>query len=103
MSARIRVIVLALAVLCAACALVGCAAQDSDESSGELHAAVPDLEGMSVAEAETTLAEAGYTLGDISEAPAEGVEPGTVISQSPIRGTSLSRDSAVDIVVATEE
>jgi beta-lactam-binding protein with PASTA domain len=87
--------------VCIASALVGCYASEPAEPGDRLHATVPDLAGMTRDAAEEALLDAGYSLGEVSEEPAEGDTPGTVVSQSPIWGTSLPRDAAVDIVLAT--
>jgi len=64
--------------------------------------AVPELAGLTFAEAQQELAEASLVLGRVSyqpEIPA-GVEQGTVVAQSPGAGERARKDEAVDITLA---
>ena len=61
---------------------------------------VPDLTGMTVAEAETALTDADLALGRETEEATDEVEPGLVISQDPEEGESVSEGSRVNVVVA---
>lgn len=60
--------------------------------------AVPDTEGMSVAEARSTLHAAGYVLGSMSYTTKEGAD-GKVIGTSPDVGTTLPPGSLVGLIV----
>jgi serine/threonine-protein kinase len=70
-------------------------------SSGPERVSVPDLVGLSIAEAERALAEADLKLGRQDEAPSEMVPIGTVIEQAPVGETEVEEGTAVDIVVST--
>ncbi|MCA1831853.1 MAG: Stk1 family PASTA domain-containing Ser/Thr kinase [Actinomycetota bacterium] len=59
---------------------------------------IPDLDGMTIDEAQSALTRAGLALGDVSFAESEKAT-GTVIDQSPNAGTFQSRGEKVDIVV----
>lgn len=73
--------------------LVGCGPKQVD---------VPNLERMDQAEAEEALAQAGLTLGTVSEEPGGDMQfGGFVWKQSPEAGTKADEKSAVDIVVST--
>jgi hypothetical protein len=61
---------------------------------------VPDLTGMKVDEAQTTLNNAHLTLGNQSVQPLSTAPTGTVVSQYPAGGSHLSAGQTVDIVVA---
>lgn len=61
---------------------------------------VPDLTNMTRAEAQAEIAEAGFTLGEISEEYSEDVEEGRVIGQSPIPLASAEPGSKIDITIS---
>jgi len=63
-------------------------------------ATVPDLSGMTLAEAEGALAVAGLAVGAVTEAFSATAAPGTVLGQSPAAGASAAPGSAVDLTVA---
>ena len=65
---------------------------------------VPNLEGMTVAEASAELADAGLTLGVVTASSEEtpDAEEGTIIAQDPSAGDEVDEGSAVGIVVAGE-
>ncbi|MDP9420293.1 MAG: PASTA domain-containing protein, partial [Actinomycetota bacterium] len=72
-------------------------------SKGLPFVAVPDLSELSVEEAEATLAKAGLTLGDVSEANDEKTEAGLVLDWSSggeARPAELRKGSEVDVVVS---
>jgi serine/threonine-protein kinase len=62
--------------------------------------AVPALAGQSRVAAQKKLADAGLSLGKVSQVETLGVEPGTVTTQSPSPGASVDASTAVNITVA---
>ncbi len=62
---------------------------------------VPDLAGLSQAEAVTAIQLAGLTVGTITQANSNTVQSGYVISQQPPAGVPLPAHSPVDLVVST--
>jgi len=88
--------VIAVLALCTACT-----APSSEQIEGDgLHSMVPSVTGLEQAAARSTLEDAGYVIGKVTTKSAAGTEPGTVIGQSPIAGTSAPRKSEVDLVIA---
>nr|WP_238994422.1 Stk1 family PASTA domain-containing Ser/Thr kinase [Actinomyces sp. 565] len=70
-------------------------------SLGRQPAVVPDVTGMSVDDATTTLQAAGLTLGTQSEAFSDDVASGLVISSSPASGAEgYYHGDAVDVTVS---
>jgi len=61
---------------------------------------VPDVVGMSQADAETTIIAAGLTVGNVTEEYSFTVPAGDVISQDPVAGTCVNPNSLVNIVVS---
>ena len=57
-------------------------------SKGRRPATVPDVKGMTVADATTALQKAGLVLGTTTEAYSDSVESGKVISSDPAAGAS---------------
>ncbi len=69
-------------------------------SAGKAQVQVPPLTGLtSVADARSTLADAGLALGSVSERDSDQPE-GTVLSQSPGSGTTVDAGSKVNITVS---
>jgi serine/threonine-protein kinase len=62
---------------------------------------VPDLEGMTVAEAREELEEARLRLGDQTQQPDEDVPEGEIIDQTPDAGSEIEARSRVDVVVSS--
>ncbi|RMD63819.1 PASTA domain-containing protein [Candidatus Parcubacteria bacterium] len=62
---------------------------------------VPDVTGLSQAEAEAAITAVGLTVGAVTSASSDTVPAGHVISQNPAAGTSVASGSAVDLVVST--
>jgi eukaryotic-like serine/threonine-protein kinase len=58
---------------------------------------VPDVTGMSLQKATTTLENAGLKLGTVNYQQGQGAQ-GTILSQSPGAGASVKDGSAVDVV-----
>jgi len=65
-----------------------------------VQATVPDVEGLSQADAEAAIDAAGLTVGDVSQEFHNTVPAGNVISQDPAAGSSVAPGSAVDLVVS---
>lgn len=63
--------------------------------------AVPDLYGTDRAEAERRLAEAGLTVGTVTEMVSAQAEPGRVLAQDPVPGQQLRNGGAVSVAVST--
>jgi beta-lactam-binding protein with PASTA domain len=61
---------------------------------------VPDVVGISQADAEAAIAAAGLSVGTVSTAYSDTVPAGEIISQNPVAGTSVPIGSAVDLVVS---
>lgn len=64
---------------------------------------VPNVLGQTQATATTAIADAGLTLGDVSQQYSLTVPLGRIISQTPAGGTIVAEASAVDIVVSLGE
>ena len=58
-------------------------------------AKVPNLVGLTYADAEGELEQAGLLLGGVEEAPSETVPAGVIVAQDPPAGTALEPDSYV--------
>lgn len=92
-----RYIALAMIVGLLAAMLTGCSQAKDEAGSGDgLHLTVPDLVGMTAAEAAREIERAGYEVGEISP---EGGD-GEVIEQQPPAGYSAPRGGEVDITVS---
>ena len=63
--------------------------------------AVPDLQGLTVAQATTLLKNTGLLLGDQLPQASSDRPKDTIISQSPARDILVSKGSTVDIVIST--
>ena len=69
-------------------------------SSGTAPVSVPNVVNLTQAAATTAITGAGLTVGTITTANSTTVAIGSVISQSPVAGTSVSPGSAVNLVVS---
>jgi len=69
-------------------------------SRGAPTISVPDLLGMSAADARTRLELEGLQLGTMTRRRTPDANPGTVVAQRPAAGTLASPGTVVDIVVA---
>ena len=69
-------------------------------SKGPQPVAVPNVVGITQTAAETTITSAGLTVGTVAEAYSSSVAVGTVISQDPAAGTSVTPGTAVDLTVS---
>lgn len=61
---------------------------------------VPDLLGMSQADARTRIELEGLQLGTVTRRRTAGANPGTVVAQQPVAGSLAAAGTVVDIVVA---
>jgi beta-lactam-binding protein with PASTA domain len=64
---------------------------------------VPDVVGMTQANAETAITTAGFTVGTETEQYDPEVPSGSVISQSPAGETFAEAGSAIDLVISKGE
>jgi YVTN family beta-propeller protein len=62
---------------------------------------VPELAGLTEAEAATALTDAGLILGNTTTLSSPAVPAGQILSQDPIAGFEALPDSAVDVVVSS--
>ncbi len=69
-------------------------------SSGSEGSAIPDVTGLSKAEAKVAIEAAGFNMKE-TEAASDTVAEGKVISQSPDAGTSAGSGSDVTVVIST--
>lgn len=101
MKGRGAILAVLAAVLVASLSSVACRQSGDSESTGDgLHQTAPPLVGMSLEEAEASLENAGYVLGEVTEDAREGREPGEVLAQEPVAGTSLPRGSEIAVTVS---
>ncbi len=70
-------------------------------SNGPGTATVPDLEGLTTAQADEALEEAGLDSGPSSQAASEEVPEDRIISQSPAAGQEVETGTEVSFVVST--
>jgi beta-lactam-binding protein with PASTA domain/V8-like Glu-specific endopeptidase len=70
-------------------------------SSGPAPVSVPNLVGLTQAAATSAITGAGLTVGNVTTQTSPTVPAGTVISQSPPPGTSVTSGSAVNVVVSS--
>jgi serine/threonine-protein kinase len=71
----------------------------TDDGGGEF-VAVPDLTGLTRAEAEERLDRAGLVVGDITRRRTDRVPPGQVLEQAPLPDRQVEEGSAVDLVLS---
>jgi serine/threonine-protein kinase len=70
-------------------------------SSGEPKAVVPDLVGMTQADAIAALTEAGLAVGEVTTQASAEIDAGRVMAQDPAADTRVERGSRVAIVLST--
>jgi hypothetical protein len=70
-------------------------------SLGPANRIVPDVVGQTQAAATTAIQDAGLVVGAVTSAASATIPLGSVISTSPIAGTSVAPLSAVDLVVSS--
>jgi eukaryotic-like serine/threonine-protein kinase len=61
---------------------------------------VPDATGMTLVDAKKTLADAGYSVGNVDSKNSDTVAKDAVISTDPTAGVALAKGGKVDIVVS---
>ena len=62
---------------------------------------VPDVTGLSVSAAKTSLRAQHLTLGTQTKQSSKDVPPGTIIDQNPEDGSSVKKESPVDVTVSS--
>ena len=79
---------------------ISCAPTGTNDGTGDgLHPVVPDVTGMSLADAQTVLESEGYVVGEVlGDTP--GDPSATVVEQSPVAATSVPRETPIDLRVA---
>jgi beta-lactam-binding protein with PASTA domain len=70
-------------------------------SDGPAPVTVPNVTGLSLADATSALAAADLVVGTTSDQSSDTVPAGDVISQSPAGGTEVAAGSAVNLVIST--
>jgi len=69
-------------------------------SLGPCYTSIPNVVGLTQAEAETALTAANLALGTVSEENSDFVSEGQVISQQPVSGLVVACESIVNIVIS---
>jgi beta-lactam-binding protein with PASTA domain/tRNA A-37 threonylcarbamoyl transferase component Bud32 len=69
-------------------------------TGGQKLVRVPNVTGLTRGVATSALSEAGLTVGTVTERASTEQQPGTVISQLPAAGASLTRGGEVSLVIA---
>ena len=69
-------------------------------SSGKTQATIPNIAGMTEADAQLALANAHLTLGTITEGNSPSVVKGQVISTDPVAGTQVAQNSVVNLLIS---
>jgi len=67
---------------------------------GPKSASIPDVVGKTRTEAQTTLTEAGFVVGTVTEDFSDSVPVGSVSSQQPASGSSAKKGTSVALVVS---
>ena len=62
---------------------------------------IPNVVGKSQSAATSTLENAGFAAGDISEAPSDTYKKGTVMAQDPKAGSKAGKGAKVNLVIST--
>ncbi|MDD6380211.1 MAG: Stk1 family PASTA domain-containing Ser/Thr kinase [Lachnospiraceae bacterium] len=70
-------------------------------SKGAESLEIPNVTGKSQSAATSTLENAGFAAGDISEAPSDTYKKGQVMAQDPKAGTKASKGTKVGLVIST--
>jgi serine/threonine-protein kinase len=70
-------------------------------SSGKTQVAVPDLAGMTEAEAQLALENAKLTLGTITEGNSATIAKGAVLSTDPVSGSQVAQGSVVNLLISS--
>jgi serine/threonine-protein kinase len=69
-------------------------------SSGKTQAAVPNVAGMTEAEAQAALENAKLVLGSITEGTSTSVPKGQVISTDPVAGTQVAQGTVINLLIS---
>ena len=72
-------------------------------TQGTKKIALPDVLGMSLAQAQQVIAAAGLTMGKVTTEYSALLVPNTVISQKPAVGSYISPEQPVELTVVTAE
>ena len=63
--------------------------------------AVPDLQGLTVSQAQSALSDEGLTLGSQLQEPSSEIPSGQIVRSEPAAGEEVEPGTAVDVVVST--
>lgn len=88
--------IFAATVMVAALALGAC----SDDDDNPVMIAVPDLSGLTQTAAESSITDAGLTVGTVTMSGSDTVAVGDLISQDPSAGTLVGANGMVDLNVS---
>ncbi|WP_281640660.1 Stk1 family PASTA domain-containing Ser/Thr kinase [Aurantimicrobium minutum] len=69
-------------------------------STGKTKVAIPDVSGLPLEEAKTTITDAGFKVGLVTESTSPTVAAGAVIATNPVLGTMRFQGAKVDISVS---
>ena len=69
-------------------------------SKGEEQVSVPNLSNMTIENAKIQLNKLGLEIGEITKENSDNFEAGKIMKQHPDAGTSISKDSKVDVVIS---
>ena len=72
----------------------------SATQSFTINVTVPDVVGLTEAQATTNITSAGLVIGTVTQANSDTVPAGSVISQDPTAGTQAAPGTAVDLVIS---
>jgi hypothetical protein len=70
-------------------------------SSGPCPVSVPDVAGLTQSAARSAIASAGLVVGTVTQAASDTTPKGSVISQNPVAGTSVAKNSAVNLIISS--
>ena len=90
-----------LAASCLLLSVAACGGGVAFVSSGPAPVSVPNVVGLTQAAATASITSAGLTLGTVTTQSSSTVASGSVISQNPSAGTSVTSGSAVNLVVSS--
>ncbi|MDU2574603.1 MAG: Stk1 family PASTA domain-containing Ser/Thr kinase [Finegoldia magna] len=69
-------------------------------SKGEEQVSVPNLSNMTIENAKIQLSKLGLEIGEITKENSDNFEAGKIMQQHPDAGTSINKDSKVDVVIS---
>lgn len=69
-------------------------------SKGEEQVSVPNLSNMTIENAKIQLNKLGLEIGEITKENSDNFEAGKIMQQHPDSGTSINKDSKVDVVIS---